>query len=138
MKIRFHRDSRQSSSEVGGIKVPYAPSRRLVSRWRWYLILLVVAAPLAVLLLGLAGRSLSLVADGKLVLARFELRAATAGYVTQVNVAPRSRVSPGAPIVRLSDPGIASSEARLRAALEAPDRRQYSTCLLYTSDAADE
>jgi multidrug resistance efflux pump len=120
MKIRFHRESRQSSTEVGGIKVPYAPARRLVSRWRWYLILVVVVSPLAALVIGVTGRSVSLVADGQLVVERFELRAATAGYVTQVNVAPQSRVSAGAVVVRLSDPAIASSEARLRATLDAP------------------
>ncbi len=127
MKIRFHRESRQSSAEVGGIKVPYAPARRLVSRWRWYLILLVVVSPLAALVIGVTGRSISRTADGRLVLERVELRAATSGYVSQVNVAPQSRVSPGAVVVRLSDPGLAATEARLRAALDAPDSKPAVT-----------
>ncbi len=123
MKIRFHREARQSSSEVGGIKVPYAPARRLVSKWRWYLILLVVVAPLVVLMTGLVGRSISVVADGRLVQERFELRAATSGYVAQVNVTPLSRVARGAAVVRLSDPVLDSTEARLRAVLETPVRK---------------
>ncbi len=102
--------------------MPYAPARRLVSRWRWYLILLVVVSPLLALVVGVTGRSVSRVADGQLVLERVELRAATAGYVSQVNVAPQGRVSAGAVVVRLNDPGIASAEARLRAALDAPGK----------------
>lgn len=124
VKIRFHRDARQSSAEVGGIKVPYAPARRVVSKWRWYLILTCVAAPLLVLMTGLLGRSMSLTADGQLVLERFDLRAAAAGYVTQLNVALQSKVSRGAALVRLRDPALDSTEARLRAEL---DSRRKST-----------
>ena len=136
MKIRFHREARQTSSEVGGIKVPYAPARRLVSKWRWYLILLFVAAPLVVLTTGLVGRSMSLIADGQIVLERFELRAAATGYVTQLNVALQSKVSLGSAVVRLRDPGIEAAEARLRAELDTRGKSRSSIDTLTLAERA--
>ena len=78
MKIKFHRDARRSKEEVGGIKVPYASAKRAVSQWRWYAILLGVAAPLIILATGLLGRTICITADGQIVLERFEVRAAAA------------------------------------------------------------
>ena len=119
MKIKFHRDARRSKEEVGGIKVPYAAAKRATPKLRWYLILLGVSAPLIILLMGLVGRSISMTADGNIALERYELRAATAGYVKHVNVALQSNVDDGVVVVRLQDPELEATLARARAELSA-------------------
>lgn len=119
MKIQFHRDARRTKEEVGGIKVPYASAKRAVSKWRWYAILLGVAAPLIILATGLLGRSICITADGQIVLERFEVRAAAPGYVSQLNVALQSYVSQGAALVRLRNSDMDATESRLRAELSA-------------------
>ena len=46
MKITFRPPKSVTPDREHGIRVPYAPAKRAVARWRWYLIVLLVAAPL--------------------------------------------------------------------------------------------
>ncbi len=45
MKVRFTSNKERNPTQDGGLKVIYAPSKRIAYRLRWYLILLVVASP---------------------------------------------------------------------------------------------
>lgn len=86
MKPRFHADLRRTAEEISGLKVPYAPAKRKPLRWRWYLILAVVSAPLVYF--GLSGAySLAVIsAPASLMLKQYELRSAIAGYVKRMEV----------------------------------------------------
>ena len=126
MKIKFHRDARRSKEEVGGIKVPYASAKRAVSQWRWYAILLGVAAPLIILATGLLGRTICITADGQIVLERFEVRAAAPGYVAQLNVDLQSYVSQGAALVRIRNSDMDATETRLRSELKSMSSESHA------------
>jgi len=45
MKVRFVKPEASDPNRDRGVEVPYAPGKRHLARWRWYLILLVVSSP---------------------------------------------------------------------------------------------
>ncbi|AYC31107.1 HlyD family efflux transporter periplasmic adaptor subunit [Pseudomonas cavernae] len=118
MKIRFSSDKEQQPTQDQGLKVLYAPGKRLAFKLRWYLILLAVLGPL----LWLAGQwllSLWLIqAPAQLELPLLELRAREPGQVQQLLVRPGDPVEAGQVLVRLDNP---EWRARL-ALLEEPDQ----------------
>ena len=80
MKIRFSSPKEQQPTREQGLKVLYAPGKRLAFKLRWYLILLAVTSPL----LWLVGRALLSVwlieAPAQLLLPASELRAREPGH----------------------------------------------------------
>jgi len=104
MKIRFSSPKEQQPTREQGLKVLYAPGKRLAFKLRWYLILLAVTSPL----LWLVGRALLSVwlieAPAQLLLPASELRAREPGQVRQVLVRPGERVAAGQPLLELDNP----------------------------------
>ena len=104
MKIRFSSPKEQQPTQEQGLKVLYAPGKRLAFKLRWYLILLAVTSPL----LWLVGRGLLSIwlveAPAQLQLASSELRAREPGQVQQILVRPGERVSVGQVLVRMDNP----------------------------------
>jgi len=117
VKPRFHADHRRTAEEISGLKVPYAPAKRKPLRWRWYLILAVVSAPLVYF--GLSGAySLAVIsAPANLMLKQYELRSTIAGYVKRIEVHVGDEVAQGSALVELSDPGLEEKRMRLSAEL---------------------
>lgn len=126
MKPKFHADLRRTAEEISGLKVPYAPAKRKPLRWRWYLILAVVSAPLVYF--GLSGAySLAVIsAPANLMLKQYELRSASTGYVKRMEVQVGDEVAQGSALVELSDPGLEEKRMRLSAEL-ASLRRSSAT-----------
>lgn len=104
MKIRFSSPKEQQPTQEQGLKVLYAPGKRLAFQLRWYLILFAVTSPL----LWLLGRALLgfwlIEAPAQLQLQLSELRAREAGQVQQVLVRPGSAVQGGQLLVQLDNP----------------------------------
>lgn len=104
MKIRFDSPKESRPTEDQGLRVLYAPGRRLAFRLRWYLILLLVASPL----LWLGGRwlwlTLRVEAPARLLVPILQLRAFDSAQVREVLVVPGQTVEAGAPLLRLDNP----------------------------------
>ncbi|MGH8506646.1 MAG: HlyD family secretion protein [Stenotrophobium sp.] len=119
MKVRFVEPERADPNRDRGITVPYAPAKRHLARWRWYAILLVVSSPL----LYFAGRLLlsSVLVEAPAVVSQDQITVRTngQGYVDEVFVKPMEEVAAGAPLVRLSNPGLDQHLGQLRAELQA-------------------
>lgn len=117
MKIRFNSVKEQQPTQDQGLKVLYAPGKRLAFQLRWYLILLAVTSPL----LWLFGRALLgfwlIEAPAQLQLPASELRAREAGQVQQLLVRPGSAVQAGQLLVQLDNP---EWRARLALLVEPP------------------
>ncbi|MFZ6045837.1 HlyD family secretion protein [Pseudomonas sp. CR3202] len=104
MKIRFSSPKEQQPTQDQGLKVLYAPGKRLAFKLRWYLILLAVTSPL-LFLVGREFFGLWLIeAPVQLHLPSSELRAREAGQVERVLVRPGERVEAGQLLLRMDNP----------------------------------
>lgn len=104
MKIRFDSNKERDPAADSGLRVLYAPSKRVAFRLRWYLILLLVASPLMWFFGRLALGYVHVEAPGQLQMPVIELRALDAGVVAQIDVQPGQRVEAGQPLLRLDNP----------------------------------
>ncbi|MDH1338777.1 HlyD family secretion protein [Ectopseudomonas oleovorans] len=104
MKIRFSSAKEHQPAQEQGLKVLYAPGKRMAFKVRWYLILLVVASPL----LWLAARAWLSVwlieAPAQLQLRSSELRAREPAQVQSILVSPGQRVEAGQVVLQLDNP----------------------------------
>ncbi len=113
MKPKFYSATRNRPEETDGLNVPYAPAKRKVPQWRWYLILVVVASPLLYFAArGLYGVAV-IAAPGNILLEQHELRAAVAGFVERMTYEIGDLVEAGTPILELKDPGLEERQLRL-------------------------
>lgn len=104
MKIRFSSSKEQQPTQDQGLKVLYAPGKRMAFKLRWYLILLAVTSPL----LFLVGREMLGLwlteAPAQLHLPSSELRAREAGQVEKVLVRAGDKVQAGQLLMRMDNP----------------------------------
>jgi multidrug resistance efflux pump len=119
MKVRFVEPERSDPDRDRGIKVPYAPGKRNLARWRWYLILLVVSSPLIYYIANMAWSSVLVEAPAIVSQAQITVRANSQGYVDEVYVKPMDTVAAGAPLLRLRNPDMSGRLDQMRAELKA-------------------
>lgn len=106
MKVSFSDKKHQDPTRVKGIRVPYAPARRTVSQWRWYLILAVVTSPLLYLLWKILTPYVMVTAQGYLSLEKISVNSRASGIVQQIHVGLGDPVEPGRPLVTLYNPDL--------------------------------
>nr|WP_243879979.1 HlyD family efflux transporter periplasmic adaptor subunit [Shewanella algae] len=85
----------QQPTRDQGLKVDYGPAKRGGMKWRWYLLLLLVIAPVVLLLWVLLRPSLFVLAPGILTSEPLEMRAMQKGRLLELSVQPGSRVDAG-------------------------------------------
>lgn len=119
MKVRFVKPERSDPTRDRGITVPYAPGKRHLARWRWYLILLVVSSPLLFFVARFAWSSVAVEAPGLIAQEQLTVRTLGQGYVEEIYIKPLQEVAEGDPLVRLSNPELTQRAAQIRAELKA-------------------
>ncbi|WP_412496154.1 hypothetical protein [Shewanella chilikensis] len=82
MKVTYQAAAKaQQPTRDQGLKVDYAPAKRGGMKWRWYLLLLLVIAPVVLLLWVLLRPSLFVLAPGILTSEPLEMRAMQKGQI---------------------------------------------------------
>jgi len=117
MKVRFNTKRQNDPTRDQGIKVPYAPAKRRVAQWRWYLILLVVSSPLLYFLFHLVFSQVIVSAQGLVTLEKIPINSSGAGYVSRISVHLGDTVSRNQVLVALGSPDLDEREHVLRAEL---------------------
>lgn len=117
MKIRFDKPEASNPERDRGIQVPYAPGKRHLARWRWYLILLVVGSPFLFFAGHFLYSSVMIQAPGFVSQEQLTIRSAGQGYVDEVYVHPLDEVKEGDPVARLANDALAAREAQLKVEL---------------------
>jgi multidrug resistance efflux pump len=102
MKVSFSAKQRPAPDVKKGIQVPYAPGRRNVLQWRWYLILTLVASPFIYLLYKICWPYIVLSAPGYISLHKTIVTSSVNGTVQQVWVKDGDVVSIGQPIAQIA------------------------------------
>ena len=117
MKIRFSSQKRQPSDVSQGMKVPYAPGRRGVFQWRWYLILAAVASPFAYLIFTMLYPLVVVTAPGFISLEKQTITASSTGVVDRISVRVGDRVEEGQLLLQLADPKLEQRIQAVRSSL---------------------
>ncbi len=104
MKIRFNSDKERNPTQDGGLKVLYAPGKRVAFRLRWYLILLLISSPLLWFFGRLGVGYLRVEAPAQIQMPVVELRAREAGTVAELLVRAGEHVQPGQRLLSLDNP----------------------------------
>jgi multidrug resistance efflux pump len=115
MKIRFVKPEQSDPNRDRGITVPYAPGKRALARWRWYLILLVVSSPFLFVVANFLYSSVMIQAPGFVQQEQLTVRSSTQGYVDDVFVKPLDQVKEGDPVARVKNDALNMRAAQLQA-----------------------
>lgn len=104
MKIRFNSDKERNPTQDGGLKVLYAPGKRVAFRLRWYLILLLISSPLLWIFGRMGVGYLRVEAPAQIEVPVVELRAREAGTVAELPVKAGDPVQAGQLLLSLDNP----------------------------------
>lgn len=118
MKIRFVKPEQSDPNRDRGIQVPYAPGKRQLARWRWYLILLVVSSPFLFFVVKFLYSSVLIQAPGFVAQEQLTVRSSTQGTVDEVFVKPLDEVKQGDPVARINNDALNMRAAQLKAELQ--------------------
>jgi multidrug resistance efflux pump len=117
VRLRFDTSKQKDPTKEKGVQVSYAPAKRKVAQWRWYLILFVVSSPLLYFFGKLLVSFLIVTAPGYLSLEKVSVNSAATGYVERVNVRVGDTVAEGDVLVELGSPALDEREYMLRSEL---------------------
>jgi multidrug resistance efflux pump len=137
MQMHFRRRQR-APDELGGVKIPYVGARGSKRhKITWYLILFVVLSPILLLLAGAMGAWFTLTANGTVYLEQQEIRAARAGRITMLNVAPGDVVKAGQTLAALDNLELDAAAARNAVERQAAGAARRSTSAQQQSATAE-
>ncbi len=117
MKVNFNTKRQKDPTRDKGLKVIYAPAKRRVPKWRWYLILLVVSSPLLYFLFKLILAQVVVTAQGVITLEKIAINSSGTGYVDDILIKAGDTVGPGNVLVKLGSPILDERERVLKAEL---------------------
>ncbi len=115
MKVRFRSPKRHAPDREHGVRVPYASAKRPIARWRWYLVLLLVSAPLLYLMAQILYSTMVVTAAGFVTLEKVPVNSQIAGSVCDVTVQVGEDVPPGRVLATLESAELQQRERLLRA-----------------------
>jgi multidrug resistance efflux pump len=104
MKIRFDSSKERSPAQEQGLKVLYAPGKRVAFRLRWYLILILVASPLVFFFARLVYGAWVIEAPAQVILPMVEIRARDAARVNHLAVKSGGTVKAGQLLLEMDNP----------------------------------
>ncbi|MEL3928782.1 HlyD family secretion protein [Aeromonas enteropelogenes] len=119
MKVTFNPPKKQDATSDDGIRVLYAPAKRIAFKARWYLILLLAFSPV-IILLGYLGREWWLTQAPAIITTEPQLVVANGdGFIRSIYMSPGQSISQGDALMRFESPtlkaNIEGRKARLKA-----------------------
>ncbi|EKE71000.1 HlyD family secretion protein [Gallaecimonas xiamenensis] len=117
MKIRFQGDKRDDPTLDAGVKVKYAPAKRLAFKLRWYLILLLVVSPILIFSWILLRDEVLVVAPAILTSEPIKVSPPEEAEVQQLLVKTGEEVKAGQPLVRLQSPVLDAEQSEVTSQL---------------------
>lgn len=122
VKVQFTPPSRQADVNHG-MKVPYAPGRRNVVPWRWYVILATVLSPFLYLVYTLILPLIVILAPGFVSLHKESVTSVLPGTVSSVLTHVGERIKEGHVLFEMIDPQVDEQLAVLRHTLTSEEDR---------------
>lgn len=106
MKIHFDNPKKDAPTYEGGMKVPYAPAKRALSAWRWYLVIIITASPLIFFMGKIAVSYVFNSAPAMVNVKSFDLNSPESATVSKILAKIGDEVKTGVKIAELSDSGL--------------------------------
>jgi len=122
MRVRFRSAKQQAPEREKGMRVTYAPAKRVMARWRWYLILLLVSLPLIYLVGQILHGWLVVSAPGYVALRKVPVNSQGAGVLVDLAVRTGQAVPAGAVVATMDSVDLDRRKAVLTAEHEARQR----------------
>lgn len=129
MQVRFVSTKERNPDKENGQQIIYGAAKRTGYQLRWYLILALVASPLAWLLIKMLNGALVLDTPAQVVLNTLEVRAGESGRVEEIPVQVGSTVAKGQLLVRLSNPDWQLRMRMLQTLLKPENKPRGSTTI---------
>ncbi len=111
MKIQFSSAADKGPGHDKGIEVPYAPAKRRVFQWRWYLTLLIVCSPLLFFLYKMAMSYVLISGPGYVSLDKTAVNATAAGIIEKMHIDIGDDLRPGQLMAQLSNQALNERKA---------------------------
>ncbi|MGY3915442.1 HlyD family secretion protein [Aeromonas australiensis] len=119
MKVTFNPPKKQDATSDEGIRVLYAPAKRVAFKARWYLILLLAFSPVIILLWYL-GREWWLTQAPAIITTEPQLVVANGdGFIRNIYMSPGQAVSQGDALMRFESPTLQANIVERKARLKA-------------------
>ena len=101
MRVSFSQSQKNDPEVRAGVRIPYSPGKRSVSKLLWWSILALVFTPLLILLWNLIFGWFFISSPGVISLDTYPITAAENGVITEIGVKKRSDVQAGSVAMRL-------------------------------------
>ena len=125
MKIKFDPPEQRAPDRDQGIKIKYSNARRAAVRWRWYLILFVVASPLIYFLVTVLQTIFVVQADGYIQLEKIDIHSPTNGQIDQLFVSTQDSVVAGQILVKVNNLALNDRQTRLENEILVLERQKF-------------
>jgi multidrug resistance efflux pump len=125
LKFSFQKKEKDPNI-VQGMKVPYAPAKRQAAKWRWYLILLIVASPLLYFILKLILFQIIVTAQGFISLQKVAVNSNSAGTIQKLYAEVGQELTSGSMIAQLYNAELSSRKILLESELSALEHPEIS------------
>ena len=119
MKVQFSSAKRLSPDVEHGLKLPYAPGKRAVSKAGWYVILAIVCSPLVYFVYQIFTTSVFVSEPGYITLEKRQVNSSAAGRLVAMDVEVGTDVREGQVIARLEDRNLEAEARRVVAEMAA-------------------
>ncbi len=118
MKVNFSPSQQETPDREGGMKIPYAPAKRAIPKWKWRLLVLLLSTPLLFLIWRVASAVFFVTAPGIISLEKVSVNAPLPATVARIEAQPGTSVASGDVLLRLDDPALEQRRILLSAEME--------------------
>lgn len=106
MNINFDSKKKHNPVHEDGMKIPYAPAKRARAAWRWYIVVLITAAPLLFFLGKIILSYIYVAAPGVVSLKKIELNSPESASIKKIYIKKGDKITAGSKIADLADPAL--------------------------------
>ncbi len=104
MRVRYSQSESKDPLQDRGVKIPYAPAKRVFPKWRWYLVVLIVSSPLWFFLAKVGLGLVWVTSPGIVYMDKTPINSPMSGIVSKIYLKSGQKVVSGDPLARVIDP----------------------------------
>nr|WP_321501316.1 HlyD family efflux transporter periplasmic adaptor subunit [uncultured Dethiosulfovibrio sp.] len=104
MRVRYTSSESKDPLKDRGVKIPYAPAKRVFPKWRWYLVVLIVSSPLWFFLAKVGVEFIWATSPGIVYMDKTPINSPMSGVIYKVYLREGQKILSGDLIAKIGDP----------------------------------